>query len=284
MSKAEFKQTIPLHGMRKQNGSFVWENVNVNEGANSIFSRHYPQLNIIMRKYCINTPLRMACFLGNAIQETQWMGKTEEGYIYKRRNALTNAWESYNIWYYPWYGRGFLQLTNPINYFTFRGRQYPQAMRNSLVTAYQRLEGNSRLRDNDTSLHVERYPGLTPEIISWRDELKSGVFEPADSAGFYWCKSGMAKHADKAHVLERQSIATNKGSNVYYRSTAFWQASAIVNLPSKLNDTYSQRLNGFDARCCAYGSALAILTEMKFPDSKGQFTMENPESNQLRRK
>ncbi|MFC0224908.1 M23 family peptidase, partial [Serratia aquatilis] len=85
------------------------------------------------------------------------------------------------------------------------------------------------------------------------------------------------------HILERQVIATDRGSNIYYRSLAFWQTSAAVNLPGRINEPHYRGLNGFDARCCAYGNAIAILTEMKFPDGNSQYTFEKPESNQLRR-
>jgi len=287
LSKNEFKQTIPSYAMRRVGQNYRWEAIQVNEAENSVFSRHYTQLNIAMRKYCINTPWRMACFLGNANQETQWLSKTKEGYRYSRINAKTKQKEFYNIWYYPWYGRGFLQLTNPANYFeyfTFRSHQYSEEIRDPLVRSYRRLQGNIRLREGDTSLYDENNPLLTPEIINWREQVASGALEPADSAGFYWCKTDMAKYADKEHILERHVITTNVGNMVYYRSQAFWQASATVNLPSRVNDPEYQGLNGFDARCCAYGNIIATLTEVKFPDVHNNLTAEIPESNQLRRK
>lgn len=94
----------------------------------------------------------------------------------------------------------------------------------------------------------------------------------------------MAAYADAEHILERCSVNTRgSGIKIYYRSQAFWQASAAVNLPSQIDNGRYQGLNGFDARCCVYGSAIAVLTEKKFPDSNNSLVNEKPESDQLRR-
>jgi len=42
-------------------------------------------------------------------------------------------------------------------------------------------------------------------------------------------------------------------------------------------------LNGFDSRCCAYGVLIAVLSEYKFPDSKGKLNLEFPEGFTPRR-
>ncbi len=42
-------------------------------------------------------------------------------------------------------------------------------------------------------------------------------------------------------------------------------------------------LNGFDSRCCAYGVALAVLTEMRLPDAQGRLTLRYPEGYTRRR-
>ena len=84
-------------------------------------------------------------------------------------------------------------------------------------------------------------------------------------------------------MRQRHAVATNQGFKVYYRSPAFWRASAAVNLPAAVNRLYSPALNGFDARCCAYGVALAVLTEMKLPDEQGRLTRWYPEGYTRRR-
>lgn len=56
-----------------------------------------------------------------------------------------------------------------------------------------------------------------------------------------------------------------------------WQASAAINLPGSISKTYSSGLNGFESRCCAYGVALAVLTEIRLPDAAGKSTVWFPE-------
>ncbi|WP_238392768.1 hypothetical protein [Buttiauxella sp. 3AFRM03] len=63
----------------------------------------------------------------------------------------------------------------------------------------------------------------------------------------------------------------------------FLAGQRAVNLPSQIDNGRYQGLNGFDTRCCVYGSAIAVLTEQKFPDSDNNPVNEKPESDQLRR-
>lgn len=211
----------------------------------------------------------------------------EEGYRYTETDPRTHqAIRYYNIWYYPWYGRGLLQLTNPENYFeyfSFRGRAYPERIKNTLRDEYNRLYSHRNLRYTDN--HLSDTENHAPEnIIRWRNNVSSDLHEAASSAGFYWVARDMAPYADNEHALERCSINTRgNGIKIYYRSQAFWRASAAVNLPGQIRNRRYQGLNGFDARCCVYGSAIAVLTEQKFPDSNNTPVNEKPESDQLRR-
>ncbi len=75
----------------------------------------------------------------------------------------------------------------------------------------------------------------------------------------------------------------NSDEKTYYISAAFWRASAAVSLPSKVEVLYDTRLNGFDARCCAYGVALAVLTEIKFSDAIKLNALDFPEGYTPRR-
>jgi hypothetical protein len=129
-------------------------------------------------------------------------------------------------------------------------------------------------------------------MIEWRDNVRGdpksspttdAEIAPADSAGFYWVKLQMGKYADEPHRLERQTLPTGTGEKIYYRSEAFWRASAAVNLPSALRRTYSPALNGFDSRCSAYGVALAVLTETRFPNAQGTPLLGYPEGYSERR-
>ena len=83
--------------------------------------------------------------------------------------------------------------------------------------------------------------------------------------------------------IERRTAAISQGVKVYYRSEAFWKASAKVNLPSQLKHSYSPALNGFVDRCVPWAQALAVLTEMTFPPSSGVVNLDYPEGHVPRR-
>ncbi|HHA2013473.1 TPA: M23 family peptidase [Enterobacter hormaechei subsp. hoffmannii] len=276
LSQQELKQIVPMHAIRNAGKvkGMVWESIPWHDGEKSLAERLNIPLNRAMQKYLITTPLRTACFLGNAIQETQWLTRTEEG-------------GSTHLWYYPWHGRGLLQLTNPINYFTyftFCGKSYPETVSQNLMTEYRRLSNlPADQRHKNSKLPDDAHPDLPANVIEWRNYVASSDETVADSAGFYWALNPMAFYADEEHSLERCAVSAGMQTRVYYRSPAFWKACATVNLPGKRDDQYSHALNGFEARCCVYGNAISVLTEMKFPDANQKTVNDKPESNQLRR-
>jgi hypothetical protein len=283
LSAAEFKQLVPKHAMRRHAGTYLWEEVRTNLTApTSVAVSQRVGLNRMTRKYGINSPLRLASFYGNAIQETQWLGLLSEG-------------GGPTLWYAPWYGRGFLQLTNPdnfIKYWRFRGRQVPAALATALTNAYSAIAAvRVASQRSNAGLSDVHFPQLTAQMRGWRDEVKGvamanstdSAYAPSDSAGFYWAKLKMASYADVDHVLERRSVQTNQGTHVYYRSPSFWRASAAVNLPGVINTLYSAALNGFDARCVAYAYSLAVLSETLFPDGAGNAVLVLPEGYLTRR-
>ena len=283
LSKEEIRQLVPQQALRTvyekklHRHEILWEKIDdfsVNEDKNPIFKNHLIPLNITLRKYGISTPMRQACFFGNAIQETTWLQSLAE-------------FGGNSLWYAPWYGRGFLQLTNPENYCSYwawRGRIIAPALRDAMANAYKQIEAELPANRSNKTLQDGNFSELNEEIKRWRTEVQAGVippnnenvFAPSDSAGFYWIKAGMAKYADQEHVLEAHDVETNHGSKTYYRSLAFWQASAKVNLPSAVGRTNYSGLNGFDSRCCAYGIAIAILAERLLPDEKGQTKLMFP--------
>ncbi|XES82999.1 M23 family peptidase [Franconibacter pulveris] len=276
LSKQELKQLVPMHGIRNAGKAkgMVWESIPYHDGEKNLAERINVPLNQAMQKYLITTPLRVACFLGNAIQETQWLTRTEEG-------------GSTQLWYYPWHGRGLLQLTNPRNYFryfTFCGKSYPEKVSQDLITEYirlSRLSGEQRHKGN--KLADTDHPALPVNVIELRDTVASSDETVADSAGFYWSMNPMASYADEEHTLERCIVSAGMRTRIYYRSPAFWKACATVNLPGKRDDLYSTALNGFEARCCVYGNAISVLTEMKLPAENQKTVNDQPESGQLRR-
>ena len=282
LSASEFKQLVPRFAMRRHSGAYLWEEVRTNlTGANAVAVTQRVGLNKTARKYGISSPLRLASFFGNAIQETQWLGLLSEG-------------SGATLWYAPWYGRGFLQLTNPenyTNYWRFRGREVPEALKTALTHAYSTIAHLPVAQRSNAGLNDHHFPELTPQMRGWRDEVRGVAFAnstdsgyaPADSAGFYWAKLRMASYADADHVLQRVAVATDHGGKFYYRSPSFWRCSAAVNLPGAINNQYSLALNGFDARCVAYAYSLAVLSETLFPGATAAVTLEFPESYLPRR-
>jgi predicted chitinase len=272
LSFSEMKQIVPSHALRQSGRNrYAWEAINTNlRESGSILSNQISNLNYAMRKYCINTPFRIACFLGNAIQETGWLRTLHEG-------------NGSNLWYAPWYGRGFLQLTNPdnyLNYFKYMGKAVQEPLRHRLVNTYASIAAQSPGNRSNATLQDRNFPMLSTEFIELRNDVSnssSSSILAADSAGFYWVKNKMAKYADEEHVLERVSVNSNVGVKYYYRSPSFWKASAAVNLPGRIGSLYHRSLNGFDSRCCAYGVAIAILTENKFPNVSGSLVVDFPE-------
>jgi predicted chitinase len=268
--------------MRNHSGANLWETVHTNlTNASSIAMTHRIALNKMARKYGINSPLRLASFYGNAIQETQWLGRLSEA-------------GGDTLWYAPWYGRGFLQLTHPENYvayWRYRGRQVPDALKSALVAADRNISAQPVVLRSNISLQDNLFPQLTAQMRGWRDEVrgdevtgsKDAAHAPADSAGFYWASLGMAVYADSDHILQRVVESTNQGGKVYYRSPSFWRACAAVNLPGVISNLYAQKLNGFSARCVAYNYALAVLSEIFFPGSSGAPSLEFPEGYVPRR-
>lgn len=282
LTDAEFRQLRPSHAVRsgllKKQPAVFWEPVATwsESNAAAIPNRYRVPLNNMMRKYGINTGKRQAAFFGNAIQETTWLTRLSEG-------------SGSTLWYAPWYGRGFLQLTNPENYtgyWAWRGRTVPAALSTALIDAYKGIAATDPASRSNAKLQDGHFKALTQRMLDWRDDVAGSTepdateeqkIAPADSAGYYWVKLKMAKHADAEHAVERNVVTTNHGAKVYYRSPAFWRASAAVNLPGAIDKLYSRALNGFDSRCCAYGVAMAVLSDARLPDAQGRATVWFPE-------
>ena len=276
LSESELKQLIPSHTVRTAGRTVNWELISPrasNTNQNPILRTHRVSINRMQRKYGITSSTRQAAFFGNSVQETTWLTALEEG-------------GGRTYWYSPWYGGGFLQLTHPDNYFNYwewRGRTFDAALRTSLVNAHARVAAQPTAQRSSASIQDNQFPTMTQDVVVWRSEVRGGgraiesITAPADSAGFYWLKSGMLRYADEDHLIERVAVGTNAGAKTYYRSLAFWRASAAVNLPSRVNDTTYRGLNGFDSRCSAYGVAVATLDETLLPDAQGTFTIQYPE-------
>jgi len=283
LSHNEMRQLVPSHSIRvgtyqaagaTHTGTF-WES----NPSPTLLNDHRIPLNRVMRKYGISTPIRMAGFFGNSIQETRWLRTlSEDG--------------GSTLWYAPWYGRGFLQLTNPenyCNYWAWRGDPIDNTLRNALVAAYAAIAQQPPAQRSNATLQDQHFPLLTPAIQDRRNAVAAApntpenLIAPSESAGFYWIKTRMARYADEINTLERVVVTAvtsngqNLGSKVYYRSQNFWRVSAAVNLPGRINNTQYQGINGFNSRCCAWGVAIAVLTESLFPNAQGNLVLAYPE-------
>ena len=218
LSQGEFTQMIPVNVIRHQKVKnqanqiehrYHWEQVGLNQVL--LISQHL-SLNRMMRKYGITTAQRMAAFWGNALQETGWFRVLEEQH-------------ANGYWYYPWHGRGYLQLTLPSNYIQYwrwQGRTVPT----TLETALSNAAATARNQNSNVGLRDANFPALTQEMSRWRSAVSDpDLCNAGDSAGFYWAKTGMARYADQTHVLDRKTVQTpNDGQKAYYCSPAFWRA------------------------------------------------------------
>ncbi|MBN3722850.1 M23 family metallopeptidase [Burkholderia sp. Ac-20379] len=288
LSASEFTQLLPTEVLREAGiHGIYYEAVIYSRVRASFAKKHRIPLNRALRKYIISTPERMAVFFGNSIQETQWLEKLHEN--------------NRDEWYYPWDGRGFLQLThssNYIGYWDFRGRKakISQTVRDAL--AHAQTQANKH-RVQSQMYIADSVSGVTPVMIGWREQVSANgepetvenTFAPADSAGYYWAHSGMARYADEPTFLERCAVIAKRPPDshpnppvgrIYYHSMNFRDASAVVNLPSAVGQI-NIPFNGYIARCVAYAQALAVLAEIKFPDASGIPSLEFPEGRVPRR-
>ncbi|OMG72763.1 M23 family metallopeptidase [Burkholderia ubonensis] len=276
LSADEFKQLLPMEVLRESGSTVFYEPVPAANAVGSIARNHRVPLNKMLRKYNITTPNRISAILGNSLQETQWLGKLHE--------------DNSNMWYYPWDGRGFLQLTHPgnyIDYWDFRGRgtQISRATRDAISRAHRQADLH---RDHAKSYISDSVSGATQIMIQWRedvgdnDNMTRDLLSPTDSAGFYWSAMRMATYADKDVILERRTVQAKRPpdkhhpnapnplvTKIYYHSMAFRDASAAVNLPAAVGDP-DRSFNGYIARCVAYAQVLAVLGDMFFPDASGE--------------
>ncbi|ALL69785.1 Peptidase family M23 (plasmid) [Paraburkholderia caribensis MBA4] len=288
-SVTEFKQLQPREVLREAPPHAVYYE-NPGEIRNDFLQRNLQPLNRMLRKYRINTAPRLSAFFGNSLQETQWLTKLHE--------------DNPGAWYYPWDGRGLLQLTGPdnyIKYWDFIGHrdQISQQTRSRLHAAYQNA---STHRPQAQQYIADNVSGVTAIMVEWRSNTGgeghpqdvSARSAPSESAGFYWSMMGMAKFADRSINLQRREVQATRPPNshhpdsnnspitkVYYHSDNFRDASAVVNYPAAVGHP-GVAFNGYIARCIAFAQTLAVVGERLFPDQHG-VPLAFPEGQQSRR-
>ncbi|RYH63479.1 MAG: M23 family metallopeptidase [Alcaligenaceae bacterium] len=277
LSRNEMVQLLPMNSLRKDGNSWAWENVTLS-GATGLLNEtdaaaieRRVELNKSLRKYCVTNKIRLACFFGNATQETQWYQKFHENSPY---------------WYKPWDGRGFLQLTHADNYikfWDFRGISVNAATKTSLrnKTALANANRNGGMTDLTNSLS-DTSTGIPQNIINLRETVGTEAHSRAHSAGAYWAWSGASAQADgNSTTNSPQQKNTNAGIKHYYENSAFGNVAATVNLghPS----TSFASIWGIQARFMAFANAQVILLDKtNYLQSSGQ-ARELPEDFSYRR-
>lgn len=258
-SPRELAQLIPAHVLRKPGShrspsAAVWESPSL-APAQRLLSAHAQALNRALRKYLISTPIRQACFFGNATQETQWLSHMKEN------NGRTPSLHA------GWYGRGFLQLTNPQGNINGGNNNYYK---------YFRFLG--------------RQPGVPPGTIEvgWRDAVADDPHHAADSAAAYWVWPDKSLPSARSPALPlvgntneyadlaaddlniRNVAATSQhGNKAWYYNQSFTNCAAAVNYPATVGQN-PPNMNGLIDRSTAFTNALTVLMDVeRFQDLHG---------------
>ena len=269
LSLKELKQLLPRNVVQKAT-PWKWQTVSVH-GADSMLSASNPNaiqrrltLNNAIRKYGIQSRVRMACFFGNATEETQWFQKYHEGSPY---------------WYKPWDGRGMLQLThasNYIKYWTFRGLPVASDVKvtldqhTHLADSHRPIQNGHKGMYDPTNSLSDASTHISSEIIERRNAT-ANPFEAADSAGCYWIWSGAASCADEYKTQEAstlRSLDTDHGTKYYYENSAFGKVAGTVNTGSP--SSHYSSIWDIQSRFLAFANAQVMLLDVtNFPQPNG---------------
>jgi len=244
LSESELRQLVPMKAVRGQGaglrGPFCYESMQ--RSAGQVIGDHLITLNCVVRKFSVITPFRLAAFVGNSVQETTWWSTMEEG-------------NGDNLRYAPWYGRGFLQLTNSDGqfspnsnygkYFAFRGRNIVSIPENQLV--------------------------------QWRRNVARDPYDAPNSAGAYWSWNRGNAEADQPSPNTRRVIALAANSQLraresiaIYENVTFRRVACMINLPASVNSNNPQ-LNGLVDRYSGFANAQVVLYDLTaFPNAQGQ--------------
>jgi hypothetical protein len=269
LSQKELQHLLPRNVVQKAT-PWKWQKVSLH-GAASMLAEDNPnaiqrrlELNNAVRKYGIQSPIRMAAFFGNATEETQWFQKYHEGSPY---------------WYAPWDGRGMLQLThatNYIKYWKFKGIVVDAAVETILSQHAQKADSNRTLPNGKKGMYDHTHSlsdastHIPAEIIKRRDATVN-PFEAADTAGCFWAWSGASGCADEYwnnQASEYNPLPTNHGTKYYHINRAFGKVAATINT-GKPNSNYSIVWD-IQSRFLAFANAQVILLDVtNFPQPDG---------------
>ena len=280
LSRDEMIQLFPKTAMRpKSKTTWVSESVSV---STRIIATYQVDLNKATRRYGIVTPLRMAAFYGNTMQETQWFATLAEKINKKKKivngkPVITNGktvMEDDPPRYAPWVGRGFMQLTWPdnyIKYWRFKGKSVSDDLAEKLHNAAHKADVTR------TNASLEALEADVPiEMKQWRNDLGNNASAAADSAGAYWAWSRATTNADNEPSNIRATKPAGKLSLPYYTSVGFGQVAATVNVGHPSTNYAS--VNGIVARFQAYNTCEAVLLDTPTFPSAGGKSLSAPEN------
>jgi hydroxyethylthiazole kinase len=264
LAKKEFIQLIPLNIIRKPGShnsktNAFWESPNI-KPAKYLILITSSNLNTALRKFTINTPIRLACFFGNATQETIWFSA-----------LLENHGKSPDL-HQGWYGRGFLQLTSPNGNINNGNNNYYK---------YFKFSGKNPMTPP------------RPTEISWRNEIGDSPYHAAHSACAYWVWENKSvenlekgtpqvdntnKYADTPNKNIRNVISTeNNGEKIWYYNQSFTNCATAVNYPASTGRN-PPNMNGLVDRSTAFINALMVLSENPIFDNGKQGYTPVPEN------
>ncbi|MBE1161897.1 M23 family metallopeptidase [Dyella acidiphila] len=265
LSLNEMIQLFPMTAVRPSKGAWVSEPV---IAPVATIENYRVELNKACRRYGIVTPLRMAAFYANAMQETTWFTSIYEN------NPTARYW--------PWDGRGFLQLTWPHNYIKY-WRYIGNALDENFAETLNTAAKQANTQRSNTPLEAIESQVSATKMKKWRRELgdDTRLDLSTDCACAYWAWTHAAPFADtkpfnilKSITAEDHTQAYVKGRTRlkatvhYYTSTGMGNVAATVNIghPS----TIYKSVNGVVARFQAYNICQALLLDTpNFPNIHG---------------
>ncbi|MBB3210766.1 putative chitinase, partial [Herbaspirillum sp. Sphag1AN] len=218
------------------------------EMARARFEKYQIELNRCLRKYCINTPLRISHFLSQCMTETaQWRDLPGKPIMHEWGFGKFNEGNKSTKHYAAFYGRGIMQLTWASNYREYGKFKNLPPHHDSYT---ERLMPIPRL--NKQSMHVISPPERNeePQMMLWSprydpDIIASNTHLACDSGGFYWVSkhySGVININKKCdagsdiNVVHYINRYVNGGENAYQDRQAYFKY-IYLELSDKFNET-----------------------------------------------